>query len=73
MTFDDFEQAIRRMTPPWPDPVPDYIVQTMALNHYAGRTAFFTAGEIRGLMIVNGDDPTHPPTRETGLFDRLVN
>jgi hypothetical protein len=64
MTCREFTDAVRRMTAPWPTPVPDYIYQTIACNYASRKTAFFTAGEIRGKMILAGDEILTPPTRE---------
>lgn len=60
-----FALGVKRMTAPWPEPTPLYILEIVDRNFETGKTAFFTAGEVRGQMIVHGDDTPGPHSIST--------
>jgi len=61
----DYALGVKRLTAPWPQPTPTYILEIVDRNYEAGKTVFFTAGEVRGQMIVHGHDTPQPHTAHT--------
>lgn len=58
----NYALGVKRMTAPWPEPTPSYILEIIDRNYEAGKTVFATAGEVRGQMIVHRHDTPEPHT-----------